>query len=132
MPGTAVGGRQLTGALIIEDDPLVADVLEGMLRELGVDQVAVAATLAEAAVHLGRHPVGLAIVDYQLGGRTAIAIAADLRRRGIPFLLCTGRSGSELPDELAGVPLLQKPFRDDALLAHLRALLGQRDRPGGA
>lgn len=118
--------RAALRALIVEDDGDVARLLAGLLEETGFRTVDTVTTVGQAAAHLAAHPVDFAIVDFQLGGRTAAPIASDLLRRGIPFLFCTGRAGDAMPDEFAGQRMLRKPFTLEAFAAAVEATLARR------
>jgi CheY-like chemotaxis protein len=62
----------------------------------------------------------VAILDVNLGHETSVAVAEELKRRNIPFMLTTGygdRSG--LVEQFSTVPILNKPYEAAALIAEL-------------
>ena len=66
---------------LVEDDPLVAMMLEGYLDVLGHEIVATAATVAEALDLVAKRDFDLAILDVHLAdGKTSEAVASALRR----------------------------------------------------
>src|SRR5690606_41049477 len=87
---TPRGGHAL---LLVEDDPVVAEVIAGLLRARG-HEVKVAghglAALAEAAVL----PLDAALLDLDLPGMDGLALARQLRAQGvaIPLLAITARA----------------------------------------
>lgn len=67
--------------LVVEDDPLMCQRLSRVLGEIGYAQEAVSfsGTLAEARVHLGRHPVAMVLVDLGLPDGNGIELIQELR-----------------------------------------------------
>ena len=108
-----------TRILLIEDDPLVAMMLEGCLDALGIELAGSATGVNEALAAIERGQFDAALVDVHLAnGETSDPIAIELRARGIPFLVMTGTLTVGGP-AFAGAPLLTKPFT----LASFRAAL---------
>jgi CheY-like chemotaxis protein len=96
--------------LVIEDEGLVAMLLEDMLIEMGHVVGAVASRMADG-VDLARDgSFDLAIMDVNLDGQPSYPIAEILQRRGIPFIFATGYGGKGLDAKFAGTPALAKPF----------------------
>lgn len=104
--------RPLTGvrALLVEDDPIIAMVLEDMIVELGGSVVCVADRLHEAlsaAADL-EIDVDVAVLDLTLAGQSALAVAERLDQRGVPFAFATGAASP--PADWKDRPLIRKPF----------------------
>ena len=108
--------------LVIEDESLIAMLLEDLLPEMGYTVEALAATVSEALALLEQRPVDLAVVDVNLGGESSFPVADVLQQRGIPFLFTTGYGQMGLPEPYSALPVLQKPFRKKDLQAALQAL----------
>jgi DNA-binding response OmpR family regulator len=113
--------------LVIEDDPVVANAVQGALSTHGyaVDHVG-SAEKAKRAVETENFD--LAIVDIGLPGQDGLQFVRDLRRRGrhLPMLMLTARDG--LSDRVTALDLgaddyLTKPFQIPELLARCRALV---------
>lgn len=105
-----------TRILVVEEDPLVAIMLEGYLDALGRRPVGSAETVAEALRHLAEQEIDAAIVDVHLAdGETSGPVAKALRAAGIPFLVATGSLDAIDDRALADAPLLTKPFTLDSL-----------------
>jgi len=68
----------------------------------------------------------IAIVDFMLGDGFATALAEDLNRRVIPFVIYSGYPQSQaVPPELQDVPWLEKPTsREDLMQVVLKTLMG--------
>jgi CheY-like chemotaxis protein len=108
--------------LVVEDDALVALMLEGYLDALGHTTVAVVETVAAALKHVAVRNFDTAIVDVHLAnGETSGPVADALRRASIPFLVTTGSLTAIDDPALASAPLIAKPF----LLASLAAALAE-------
>jgi DNA-binding response OmpR family regulator len=96
--------------LIVEDESLIAMMLEDFLDSLGhavagtEDSVSGALALAQAG------GFDAAILDVHLQGESCWPIADALADRGIPFLLATGGHTEPPPSRHARVPVLSKPF----------------------
>jgi CheY-like chemotaxis protein len=123
---------QLEGktALLIEDQMLIAIDLEQILEEAGVSILATLTTSRDAIDFLSRHRPDFAVLDVNLGSETSEAIARTLMEQGSPFLFATGYGDDgAIPDDLANVPVVRKPFERDAILGQLGVLMGTRGAP---
>ena len=122
--GGLVGGRQV---LLVEDETLVAMLLEDMIVDLGGTVVGSASRL-ERALEMARDgaiEIDLAVLDVNLGGAEAFPVAEALVERGVPFAFSTGYGNSGLPAAWRDRPTLQKPFTQEQVMAVLgRALRG--------
>lgn len=109
--------------LILEDEPLVALDLKYACEDAGLSAVT-AANCPQALGALDEHPVEGAILDVNLGqGETCERVAAELRKRAIPFVLNTGdlnRAG----EFLRGIdaPIIAKPSGADYIVERLLKL----------
>lgn len=109
----ALQGRRI---LVIEDESLVAMLLETILDDMGctvvgpesnVDDGLIAAT-SEASLDA-------ALLDVNVAGREVFPIAEALRARGVPFVFSTGYGEAGLPEHWRGNPTIQKPFTEGAI-----------------
>lgn len=94
--------------LIVEDEFLVAAMLEDELIDRGATVVGPAASLAEGMRLVERGGFDLAVIDWNLDGEHSTPIAEALSEAGIPFVISTGYG--IVPTEFAGHPLLAKPY----------------------
>ena len=101
--------------LIVEDEPLIAMMLEDFLESMGHRVVGIAETVAEGLARIEEGGFDVAIVDVHLGGHKAWPVADALAARSIPFILATGGHIESPPPEHCGVPILGKPFTIDAI-----------------
>jgi DNA-binding NarL/FixJ family response regulator len=112
----------LAKILIVDDEPLIAMLVEAWIVDMGHEPVGPAHTLAEAQALLAA-PFDGAIVDLTLGGDSGRPIAEALAARGAPFVYATGQSEAELGDLPRASGVLLKPFSFEAFEAALRAML---------
>jgi len=98
------------GILIVEDETMIAMLIEFAVGDMGYEVVGPASKL-EVACKLARDETfRAAILDVNIRGGDTYPVAMILRERGIPFVLATGYGGWAMPDAFKGHPLLQKPF----------------------
>lgn len=96
--------------LIVEDDPLVAMVLEEYLEALGQESSGAIDNVAAALACINAGNIDLAIVDVHLGnGETAEPIAEALNAHGIAFMITTGGFIAPPGPAFAERPVLLKP-----------------------
>ncbi len=74
-----------TRLLVVDDHPAVRAGLRDLLDDEGDFEVVAAVASAEAAMAVAeREPIDVAVVDYQLGGRTGLWISRKLKRLASP------------------------------------------------
>lgn len=109
--------------LIVEDEPMLALMLEELVRELGASDVLVVGEPIGARQAAETAAIDCAILDVHLGGETSFAVADALAARDIPFIFSSAGVALEVEERHRHRPLLGKPFADDELRAHLLGLL---------
>jgi CheY-like chemotaxis protein len=107
-------GKKLR-VLIVEDESLVAILIEDMLIELGYEIAAVAARVEQAMRYARDLQLDLALLDLNLSGQRTDEVAGVLSERGVPFVFATGYGVAGVTDEWRDVPVLQKPFQIEEL-----------------
>lgn len=131
-PVDVAGGRRL---LLVEDDPVVSDVIAGLLRARGHAVTAVSDGLAAMAA-LSRDAFDAMLLDLDLPLVDGFRVAGMVRRMGacatLPIVAVTARSTG---DELAAIrdagmdALLRKPMTGDDLDAALESVCGAGREP---
>jgi CheY-like chemotaxis protein len=101
--------------LIVEDEPLIAMMLEDFLDGLGHTIAGTADCVSDALAHADKGGFDLAILDVHLRGEACWPVADSLADRGIAFLLATGGHLEPPPPRHAAVPALSKPFTMDGV-----------------
>ncbi len=119
---TGLEGRRV---LIVEDEPLVAMLLETMLEDMGCAPVGPIGTVDEAVqVIASDSALDVALLDVNVAGRVVFPVAAALAERDIPFVFSTGYGEGGLPDDWRGRPTIQKPFTEATVREALQTTLG--------
>jgi CheY-like chemotaxis protein len=109
--------------LVVEDEMLIAINLEQILMDSGVSEITTASSSEDALQKIRYVKPDVAILDVNLGHETSVAVAEELKRRGIPFMLTTGygdRSG--LVEQFSEVTILNKPYEAAAIISSLSAI----------
>ena len=117
-----LSGRRV---LLVEDEALVAMLLETILEDMGCIPVGPAATVEEGLARVADPaPLDAALLDVNVAGRQVFPVAEALKARGVPFVFSTGYGESGLPDEWRGHATVQKPFTESAICAALMKAMG--------
>ena len=121
---TALTGLRL---LIVEDEAMVAMMVEDMLADLGCVVVDVAGTLSRGLALVADTELALdgAILDVNLGGDKVYPVAEVLTARRIPFIFATGYGIAGIAESFSHVPALAKPYESRALERMLTTALGR-------
>ncbi len=96
--------------LVVEDESILAMLLEDFLGDLGYALPFVASTVGQALKILETRPITFAILDINLGGEKSFPIADDLDARGIPYIFMSGYGAAGVPERLQNRYVLQKPY----------------------
>lgn len=95
--------------LVVEDEFLVADMLQEILEELGIEVVGPAYRLEEALVLVEREQLDAAILDVNVRGESVAPVANALTGMAVPYALATGYHG-EILDGFKCTAVLPKPY----------------------
>ena len=117
-----LSGRRV---LIVEDESLVAMLLETILEDMECIPVGPASNIDDGEI-LARDTENLdaALLDVNVAGRQVFPVAEVLKARGVPFVFSTGYGEGGLPEEWRGQPTLQKPFTEAAIRDALIKAMG--------
>ncbi|MET3825929.1 MULTISPECIES: response regulator [Sphingomonas] len=109
--------------LVVEDEPLIAMMIEDFLDVLGKSLAGSADSVGSALQLVDAGGIDAAILDVNLrGGEKSFPIAEALAARNIPFVFATGGSHDSVGDAWADRPTLSKPFTMDGVAKALDAL----------
>jgi CheY-like chemotaxis protein len=111
--------------LVVEDEMMIAMLIEDMLSEFGCNLVGPATSILRALDLIDKEQVEIAVLDLNLDGQDTYAIADVLQRKNVPFVFATGYGSTGLRKEYGNRPVLQKPFQaKDLEIALAEALVG--------
>ena len=102
--------------LIVEDEPLIAMMLEDFLESLGHRVVGTCESVDEAIARVEAGGFDLAIIDVQLkDGKQVWPVADRLAEEGTPYIIATGGHVEPPPEQHADAPILSKPYTIEAI-----------------
>jgi CheY-like chemotaxis protein len=109
--------------LLVEDEALIALMLEDMVESMGcaVTGLAPRIDLGVALADTGQFDV--AILDVNVAGQNVEPVADRLSARGVPFIFATGYGEAGVPLRYRGRPVLAKPFHAEQLEAAIQQAL---------
>ncbi|HVN01147.1 MAG TPA: response regulator [Caulobacteraceae bacterium] len=111
--------------MVVEDEGLIALMIEDMLEDLGCEVVLSAAGVGQALAWIeAGGEADAALLDVNLGGEAVFPVAEALARRGVPFAFTTGYGEAHDP-RFRGAPLLSKPIKPDRLEDVLAKFAGE-------
>src|SRR5688500_13463683 len=111
--------------LIVEDEPLIAMMLEDFLDSLGHKVTGTCDSVEEALAHTARGGFDLAILDVNLKGENVWPVAEKLREMGVPFVIASGGHVDPPPAHFASVPTIEKPYTVDRVTPAIDAALAE-------
>jgi CheY-like chemotaxis protein len=120
---SAVSERRI---LVVEDEALVAMLVEDALLDAGFGLIGPARTVAQAFDLLATERPDAAVLDLNLAGENSLSVADRLADLGIPFVVATGYGAAGLPPRHSLVPVLPKPYDPADLTATLERLCPPR------
>jgi CheY-like chemotaxis protein len=96
--------------LVVEDEAMVAMMLEDILSELGHTVVGPVHRMPKAIELCETELLDFALLDVHVAGEEVYAAADRLIGRGVPFVFTTGYGKRGLKEGYRDQPILQKPF----------------------
>jgi DNA-binding response OmpR family regulator len=110
--------------LIVEDELLIADMIEETLRQEGFIVCGIATNIARALTLAADHKPELAVVDVRLEGNDlGTTLAVELKNTyQIGILYATGNSEMVIRQGIAGDGYIKKPYRMRDLSQALRVI----------
>ncbi len=109
--------------LLVEDEALIALMLEDMVEGMGCAVAGLAPRIALGVTMAENGEFDLAVLDVNVAGENIEPVADRLAARGIPFIFATGYGEAGVPLRYRDRPVVAKPFRTEQLeAAILKAL----------
>ena len=109
--------------LVVEDELLVAMMLEELLRKAGCVVLGPIPRVEMAVPAAREEAIDIALLDVNLAGERVYPVAEALIERDVPFVFMTGYGREGLAEEYADRPAIAKPFKTAAVLDLLHAVL---------
>jgi DNA-binding NtrC family response regulator len=113
--------------LVVEDEALIAVMIEDMLADMGSEIVGPAATIEEALRLASSEALDGAVLDVNVRGERIDPVAELLMARGVPMLFATGYGEVKLASGAAAT-VIDKPYTQDKLSRALAAAIATASR----
>lgn len=111
--------------MIVEDEALIAFSLEDIFEDEGYTIAGPFGSCAAALQSLVASLPNVAVVDATLSDGPCLELALELRRRGVPFMIYSGRDAiNECPPELREVVWVEKPSSLESVVRAAEKLIG--------
>jgi CheY-like chemotaxis protein len=120
-----LGGRRV---LIVEDEALIAGLIEKILGDAGCTVIGPVASAKHALNIIEQGPIDAVLLDISAGDEEAYPVADLLADRGIPFMFVSGYAQRDMPVKYRQYAYISKPFEP----AEMLALLGKAIQARGA
>jgi CheY-like chemotaxis protein len=108
-------GEGIRSVLVVEDEMIVAMMIEDIVRELGVSEVHLCADARSALEVVRAEPIDCAILDLRVRDGSVAPVADALAEKGVPFVFSSGSDAGAIEERHAHRPMISKPFMDDDL-----------------
>ena len=115
-----LAGRRI---LLVEDEPLLAMLVEDLIGEVGGVVVGPAGSVDEALKVLAAGKLDGAILDVNLGGEMVYPVADTLAAQGVPFVFVTGYGRHGMTGTHSERTTVQKPFNPTTFADEVAAAL---------
>lgn len=122
MPVNADAPPASRRVLVVEDEMMIAMMLEDMLSDLGHSVIAIAGQLDSALSLASDTDADLVILDLDLGGEPSLPVAKILAERGVPFIFASGYGSQGLTAPFQDAVTLRKPYDLNDLSSALQRL----------
>ncbi len=105
--------------LVVEDEALVAILIENLLEDCDCTVVGPCGTVAAALLAARTETFDLAVLDVNLNGLRVYPVAEVLSDRNIPFVFLSGYGEEAIPSGRNTWKVCAKPFKINDLVAML-------------
>ena len=111
------------GALVLEDNMIIAMDAADMLTQLGAEKVETCSGVTTALNLLAQGGTQFVLADMNLGSETSLPVVEKCRELGIPVVLATGYGETEdVITRFPGLKILKKPYTVEQLSGVLEAM----------
>lgn len=119
-PAEVLAGRRI---LVVEDEPLLAMLVEDLLLDAGCVVIGPATSVSDALRLLDLEPPDAAVLDVNLTEEQVYPVATRLEQAGVPYVFVTGYGVHGLHPDFSDRPTIQKPFRPGTFAAEIAVAL---------
>jgi CheY-like chemotaxis protein len=117
--------RQVTTALVVDDEPLIRFVVRDALEDLGLEVYEAADGESGLATFLSHASIDVVVTDIAMPGMDGLTMLARERQCRRDFIALTTSGHAQAPP---GEAFLPKPYRTAELRARLATMLVKRPR----
>jgi DNA-binding response OmpR family regulator len=110
--------------LLVEDEAMVAMMVEKVLADFGLHVVGPYCTIDDAMRAVREIPLDAAILDINLDGQSVYPVVDVLIANGVPTAFISGYGPESVDRRFQHIPLMQKPL-DRQVLLDLFNLVGR-------
>jgi len=121
-PRQILSGRRI---LIVEDEALVAMMIEDFLTDLGCQIIGPVSNAEDALGLIRETALDGATLDINLGSEEVLPVAEALEAQGVPFMIISGYDRENVRSRYNKWPIIQKPFTSNSLAEGLVRLVGR-------
>lgn len=113
--------------LIVEDEPMIAELLEVLVQEQGHEALGPVATVEQALAYAPRGDIALVDLGLSDGNSGHLLARRLIDRFGIDVIFVTGDPG-QLQGFDGALAVVRKPFRDEEIADALAKAIDKRSR----
>ena len=107
---------------VVEDEALILEWYEAILRDLGCELAGRALSVTDALNQIDRLEFDVALLDVHLARTPVFPVAERIASRGIPIVFVTGGQSDQLPSQWRQCRVLPKPFEPEQIAKALEAI----------
>ena len=96
--------------LVVEDETLVAMLIDEYLADFGCDIVFSGRRIGKTLHALKNLEVDAAVLDVNVAGESVSPVAEILEQQKVPFIFASGYGVKGVDERWSSRPVLQKPF----------------------
>ena len=113
--------------LVLEDEPIIAMLLDELIETAGGEATCVT-SLEAAAAALAQSRPDAAVLDINVQNRPSFDLARRLVDLAVPVIFASGYRKALVPEDLKSVPIVTKPYGLDDLDHAFREAIARAGR----